>query len=60
VQIKVIHQDELVVGKVSSYYMALASKVWENLFFEPLTKHEVKDEKPCDGKEDNIEPRLVN
>jgi hypothetical protein len=60
VQIKVTYQDELVIGQVSSHCMALASKVWESLFFEPLTKHEVKDEKLRGGKEENIEPEFAN
>jgi hypothetical protein len=45
VQIKVIHQDELVVGKVSSHCIVQASKVWESLIFDPLTKHEKRDKK---------------
>jgi hypothetical protein len=60
VQIKVIHEDELVVGKVSSYCMILASKVWKSLIFDPLTKYEEGDEKSRGGKEDNIEPGSVN
>lgn len=60
VQIKVTHKDELVVGKVSSHCMVLASKVWESLIFDPLTKYKERDEKSRGGKEDNIEPGSVN
>ncbi|KAF8855126.1 hypothetical protein BDZ45DRAFT_805227 [Acephala macrosclerotiorum] len=59
-QIKITDSGELVVGKVSSHCMALASKVWQNLIFDPRTKHQEKGKKSQGEKEDNIETRWVN
>ncbi|KAL7269957.1 hypothetical protein RUND412_007345 [Rhizina undulata] len=59
VKIKVTHQDELVVGKVSSHCMVLASKVWQNFIFDPLMKYQTKGEGSQGRKEGATEPGSV-
>jgi hypothetical protein len=39
VQIKVTYRDKLVVGKISSHCIVMASKVWANLIFHYRAKH---------------------
>lgn len=60
VQIKVTYRDELVMGEVSSHCMAMASKVWENLIFNPRAKHQAKDKKSQGETEDKLDPGSID